>query len=89
MGNWLTVFKLKQVPASGGYEKELFFRGALMPLQLAEAQQPPAIVERADRFAPGAPLQPARTDFRSGFVDDEITDSVVVGAGDYRGQTIA
>lgn len=46
-----------------------------MSPQLAEAQQPPAIVERADRFANTAnpsSLQPVKTDFRSEFVADAV-----------------
>lgn len=43
-----------------------------MSPQLAEAQQPPAIVERADRFANPSPLQPVKTDFRTEFVSDAV-----------------
>lgn len=43
-----------------------------MSPQLAEAQQPPAIVERADRFTNPSPLQPFKTDFRSDFVADAV-----------------
>jgi hypothetical protein len=43
-----------------------------MPPQLAEAQQPPAIVERADRFAPATPPELVKTDFRSQFVTDTV-----------------
>lgn len=46
-----------------------------MSPQLAEAQQPPAIVERADRFANPSPLQPVKTDFRTEFVADAVEGS--------------
>ena len=43
-----------------------------MSPQLAEAQQPPAIVERADRFTYPTPLEPVKIDFRTEFVADAV-----------------